>query len=177
MLEETMDAAAKKDAVNSIGAFQRGISKNTLRLRSLKPETIAKKKKQSLPKPHVPLYGKGPKEKNSYINLFRIVRLKRGWRVRPRSARHWSGRIKLKVLFGVHEKGATIKSAQGIIKIPARPAWERSQRKFMRSKMREEPALEVKAAIKFWLRTGTMAPVRNFLRKTNKEAKPYEGSD
>jgi hypothetical protein len=169
-----MDAQRKRDATQVIEVFQDGIDRNNFRLKPLKPETIRRKRRLGMRKPQIPLYGKGHQERNSYINMWRIVKMKRGYRVRPRSAKHWSGRIKLKDLLTVHENGATIDTGRAVIRIPARPAWERAQQRFLKKLASQEPAAEVRAAIREVMRTGRTGRVSRFIKRVNTEAREHE---
>lgn len=174
IIDEMVNAALKKDAVGVIEIFQDGIRRNNFRLAPLSQKTIERKRRQGQAKPNVPLYGRGDDEENSYINVWYLVRTKHGWRVRPRNARHWSGRIKLKDLWKVHEHGATIETPRGVIVIPDRPAWEKAQQRYLKQRLNQETEEEVRAAIRAVMRTGRARPVSRFIRKANQAGREHE---
>lgn len=169
-----VEAKLKRDAAGIIEMFQEGIRDNSFRLERLKPATIARKAAQGYRKPRAPLYGKGDDHRDSLINMWYFVKIKNGWRVRPRNAQHHSRRIKLKDLWIVHEEGRTIQTARGVINIPARPAWERAQQRYLKARLREENAEEVRKAIREVMRTGRAYPVRKFINRMNRESAEHE---
>ncbi len=165
LYDKMMRATLLKDATETIEVFQDGIDNDTFRLERLKPATITRKESQSMRHPTRPLHGRGPLEKNSYRNLFRIQKLKHGYRLIPRTAKHWSGRIKLDHLFAIHEFGCTIIASNGtVIRIPPRPAFQKASRRMLRRKREQEPAAEVRRAISDVLRTGQHRAVRHYVR-------------
>lgn len=169
MYESMMSATRLRDAKGLIKTFQDGIDGDTFRLERLKPATISRKARMGVKRPRRPLHGKGKAEKNSYRNAFLIRKVKNGYRVKLRKAKHWSGRLTLEALFMIHEFGATIKRGDTIIKLPARPAFEKAKGRLLRRERKKEPAQEVRAAISAVLRTGSAGAVRNYVRKVRRE--------
>ena len=118
------DTTTKKDAIGLIRVFREGIIRNSFRLKALGGKTIARKTAKGLPKPKTPLYAFGELEDKSYLNMMRIRRLKKGYRVAPSWARHHESQLKLRDLFIVHEYGTVIIKKDGtVIRIPPRPAF------------------------------------------------------
>jgi hypothetical protein len=121
------------------------------------------------------LYFRGDEEDNSYINTWRIQKLKYGYRIRPRTAKHHTSELKLKDLWAVHENGATITHPSGtVFRIPPRPAWRKAQERFLKQRLREETVDEVRKAIRSIIRTGRAAPVSRFVQRAKKEARKHE---
>lgn len=174
IIQPLFDAILKKDAVGVIKTFQNGIREKQFRLARLKPDTIKAKRRKGSPKPDTPLYDRGDEEENSYINMWRLVKMKRGWRVRPRDAKHHSRRIKLKDLFKVHEEGAVIDTGKAVVTIPARPAWKKAQQKYLKKRLEDEPSEEVRKAIRAVIREGSAKPVKRFVSKTKQESRDHE---
>jgi hypothetical protein len=150
-----LDASALRDTKGFIRTFGVGISKRQLGLEPLSPVTRQKKLEEGRQKPATPLYGRGESDDKSYLNMHRIIQLKNGYRVRIRSAKHWSGKLTLKQLFIIHEFGTTITFESGkTIRIPPRPAHNRAYNKYLRKKARLDPASEVRDAVRKFIREG-----------------------
>ncbi len=121
---DMMDAKRKVDAVLITKTFTKGIENDWFGLQRLNPDTIKAKENMGYPSPSTPLLGKGGSDKRSYKNMFMIREVKNGYTIRPSQRLHHSGKVKLVVLYKVHEKGKTIDTGKAIIKIPQRPAGE-----------------------------------------------------
>lgn len=173
---EVFSAALKRDALRTMRNFKVGIKRNELGLRSLKPETEARKAAEGLKKPTFPLYGHGDEfERTSYMNMLRIKERKQGFVVSPSSEEHHSGSMALKDLWDVHEHGTIIKGRGGaLIRIPPRPALRKAFNQAMKDRNMRESEKIIKAAIVLYLKTKK----RSFLTKAKvhflKGLKQYE---
>ena len=147
----------KDHAQDLIDDFHDGILKREFPLKDLKPETISGKRRAGYDFPEVPLVGKGDRrgsKRDSYINMLRLMRVKKGWAIAISKGNHWSG-VPLKMLFEVHEKGAKIAKKDGtIIQIPKRPAWRYAQRKF-HSELKTSFKAEYNKMITGWIKRGS----------------------
>lgn len=174
LVEQTADTFSKKDAVALIETFQDGIKNDSFGLTRLKNKTILAKAKQGKPKPATPLYGDGETEDDSYINLFAIRKIKNGYRVFARWAKHHSAGIPLRDLFEIHEKGALIKMANGgIIRIPPRPAFSKAFRRFLNKKKKAENVKAVREAMNLLIRKGNEQAFQKLFEK-NKETDKFD---
>ena len=148
----------RKDALAVVRNFQKGIKGNEFGLKALADGTIERKRRQALDLPATPLYGKGLKVENkSYINMLRIRELKNGYKVYPSEAYHHSGKVKLKLLFYVHEYGTMIKQGKAIIKIQPRPALFKAYQQTMTNRARDirERSRQVKRAVFMYINEAT----------------------
>lgn len=174
LVERVAKSGTKKQAIALIEAFQSGIRTNSFKLVPLKPETVEKKAKQGMSKPRVPLYGRGDEvEKKSYINMLRIRKLKKGWKVYASWAKHHTSNLQLRALLQVHEEGCIIKQMRGntmvLIRIPPRPALAKALRRVLKGKIHEENVLEVRRAIRLLIKTGSTSGFRKIYHKTEKD--------
>ena len=156
--------SAKKDAVGLIDTFRDGIIKDDFGLEPLKPSTV--KSKAGMPKPTTPLFGLGDTiEKKSYLNMLRIRKIKRGFKVFPSWAKHHTSKLQLRWLFIIHEYGAIIRQNRGgkivLIRIPPRPAFRKSYDRYMGSKSKREPTDKVSKAIIQLIKTGISTKLDN----------------
>jgi hypothetical protein len=157
LVEEFVDANLKMDAENMVANFKEGIEKNNFRLIPLKPATVRKKQRQGLPKPKTPLYGKGRGHKNSLINALGIRKVKNGYRVYRRRAKHYKANMSLRKLLAIHEQGALVENGFGrgiLIRIPARPVVRKAFERTLNQRAKREPTSKVRAAIRRLIRTG-----------------------
>ena len=164
-MTEIANTNSKKDAIGLIRVFREGIKKNSFRLKTLQPKTVERKRGKGLTRPKTPLYALGEEEENSYINMLRIRRLKKGYRVAPSRAKHHESQLKLKDLFVVHEFGTVIRQTRGnneiLIRIPPRPAFFYAFRRYMAQKKKIYIAPEIKKAMAHFVMTGK----ENLLKK------------
>jgi len=171
LVNEAMDAQTKKDVIRVIEEYQKGIRRNNFGLKPLSPATVDLKQKNGLPKPHTPLYGEGDVEKNSLINALSFRKIKKGYRLVRRTAKHYESDIPLNVLLSIHEYGAIIRVTDrmraflhyiGIhlsentayVRIPPRPVVDKAIIRALQKKKKEDPSREVRAAINELIRTG-----------------------
>ena len=171
-----MRAKAKKDAKGVIKLFQDGIKNRSLRLKPLKPETVAEKERKGWSKPNNPLYGIGLDDPNTYINALEVVEKgNRLFIVQPKKKMHRADpdnpgkkRIRLDQLFDVHEYGTVIANGFGrgiFIRIPARPALRYAYRAYLRKRLREDPTPAVRIAIAKYIRNGDEEALKRIKRK------------
>jgi len=102
-LKKLLSNKTKDKAKNIVKKFSQGILNNTLELASLKKRTIRKKVRMGFEKPETPLFGLGDKSKESYANMMEVVKIKNGYKVKPKNKLHHSKKITLKKLFFAHE--------------------------------------------------------------------------
>jgi hypothetical protein len=156
--DKYIDSKRKRDCKQIIDIFSNGIKNNTLGLEPLTLNTVKNKTSQGDPKPKNPLYGQGELQKDrAFYNMLRIKRIKRGWKVVPSQALHYSKKIKLSDLLDIHEKGCMIKNGFGkgiLIRIPPRPALNRSYNKFMNKYKKIDNIPEMKKAVNEYIRNG-----------------------
>lgn len=163
LLPRTVDAFAKRDAQEVERFFREGIARDQFRLNRLAESTIRRKRRKGYPRPKTPLYGKGGDR--SYQQMMNVTKRGQSWVVRPSTATHHSGRIKLSTLFRVHEFGTTIRQKGRTIRIPPRPALQKAYNKHLRRKRRQDPAAEVRSAINELINTGNAARLREIERR------------
>lgn len=154
LVGQAADTSTKRDVEGIIEDFQDGIRKNNFPLARLKYSTIKGKQKKGYSKPSTPLYGAGDSEDNSYINIFIIKKLKKGYRIIPRWALHHEAGIPLRTLFFIHENGAIINNGKTLIRIPPRPAFRKAFQRYLRKREKAETSKDVKEAIRETIRTG-----------------------
>lgn len=165
LVKSAADTVAKKEPQKIIEDFQNGIRKNNFRLIPLTEETIKQKKRMLYSKPRTPLYGLGDGGTNTYINMFFIKKIKNGYRIVPRWARHHNAGIPLRVLFFIHENGAVINNGKTLIRIPPRPAFRLAFNRYLRRKMKGENTKDVKEAIIETIKTGKTTKFRRIKSK------------
>ncbi len=167
LLAGIADTTTKKDAIGLIRVFREGIKNNSFRLKSLQPATVARKRSRGLPKPKTPLYAFGELEDKSYINMMRIRRLKKGYRVAQSWAKHHESELKLKDLFIVHEYGTVIIKKDGtVIRIPPRPAFSYAFRRYMAQRKKADETMEVRRAITRFVQTGKQDLMRKIMERS-----------
>lgn len=156
LIEDSADTFSKKDAVKLIEIFQEGIRDNSFGLEPLKDKTIQRKIREGKSKPTFPLYGDGDDENESYINMFRIRKIKKGYRVYARWAKHHEAPLQLRWLLDVHENGALIRHPNGaIIRIKPRPAFKKAYDRLLIEKLNKENADKVQKAMISLLKYGS----------------------
>lgn len=155
LVNDAMQGQIKGHAEKFIKIFHDGIKKDDLGLRQLEAITIASKQKYS--QPETPLYAAGDDQKNSYANMLRLRKLKNGWKVYPSKARHWKSGIPLDKMLIIHENGATIKTPNGLIVIPPRPALHNAYIQLQKSLLadKRETSITVRNAIREYIKKGS----------------------
>lgn len=171
LVHDAMDSQVKKDAVNVIKEYQHGIRNNSFGLARLSGATVQQKKSEGMSKPSTPLYGEGDARPNSLINALSIRKIKNGYRLFRRKAKHHASELPLNVLLSIHENGAIIKVTPRmrsflhyigihlkqdtkLIRIPPRPVVDKAIARVLRKKKRGEPAASVRKAINELIKTG-----------------------
>jgi hypothetical protein len=148
MVERKMDSKTKKYAERFIEIFQFGIQSKAFHLEPLAQVTIEEKERKQYSQPTTPLFGLGDEGPNTLLNTFAIRKVKNGWRVYPRKAKHHEADMTLEELQNFHENGALIGLPGGkIIRIPPRPARRLAYETLLRAIYREDPTKEMREAI------------------------------
>lgn len=174
LVNEAADTFSKKDAVAIIDTFQIGIRENSFSLVPLADSTKRRKMSQGMPMPSNPLYGLGDDEKNSYINVFKIRKLKKGYRIYPRWAKHHDSSLSLRSLFEIHEEGRLITMPSGtIIRIPPRPAFTLAFRKHLSEKAKQETSQKVSNAMMKYVNKNSMKEFKE-ISKNKKELNKHD---
>jgi len=154
LVNDAMDAQIKKDVVNVIDEYKKGIRRNNFGLTPLHFLTIKRKISLGQPKPTTPLYGEGDSKKNSMINALAFRKIKKGYRLYRRIAKHHSAEIPLKDLLYIHEHGAIVQFELKEIRIPPRPVVDKAIIRALKKKKKNEPSRSVKKAINELIKTG-----------------------
>jgi len=150
LAEDVASLMRKGDAYDLVMYWRNGIKNKGLRLATLKPATVARKRKLGYPNPTAPLYGLGESAPDTYVKGMRVWRKKNGWTVHMMRRRHVKADVTLDVLFQVHEHGAVIDTGKAVVRIPARPAMRRAYEKVIRDVQARDPnALMQKACGEF----------------------------
>ena len=174
-VNDVINARIKRDAVETIEAFQDGIRNDSLGLQRLKPKTVEAKARMGYSQPETPLYGKGDDDPNSYINSLAIRKIKSGWRVYRRWVKHHKSWYSLRVLMDIHENGATIIGVGGaVIRIPPRPAEALALRKVLARKEAAEDSDKVRRAILALTRRGDASQLRKVAKEFSKGTDKHE---
>lgn len=175
IVNQMMDSMRKRDAVQLIETYQEGLRKNNFNLERLKPQTVQRKMARGGKRPKAPLYFRGDDEKNSYVNMLKMVKLKKGYRVMTRTAKHHEADMSLRELWSIHEHGATIRGRGGsVIRIPPRPALHLAQQRFLKHLKRQEPTREVRKAINEVMRTGKSQTLAQIRKQADRESRRHE---
>jgi hypothetical protein len=152
------ETVTRKDAEGLVEEYKKGIRDNTFNLEPLKPNTIKAKKRQGYSRPYTPLYGKGNNVKNSLINIFKIKKIPKGYKVYMSRAKHHKAGISLRWLFRIHEEGAIIKNGFGkgiYIRIPPRPTRKKAFDRFLAKRQRGGIIKKVIKGIMNFIKTGS----------------------
>jgi hypothetical protein len=178
--EDIMMSKLKRDTTNLIEEFQKGVRLNNFGLRKLQKVTVDGKFKLKYDKPDTPLYGLGDREDKSYINMFRIRKIKNGYKIYPSWAKHHKSKLSLRSLFLVHEYGCTISMPNGaVVRIPPRPALFKAYEILMNKKRRDkrETSKEVKTAMTEYINTGKKLLIDKIEKRDLMGHKDYEKND
>jgi len=154
LVNDAMDGQTKKDVINVIDEFKNGIKRNNFGLEALSELTIKSKELKGMEKPNAPLYGLGDSKKNSLINALAFRKIKNGYRLYRRRAKHHTANLPLNILLAIHEQGALIKTKNALIRIPPRPVVDKAITRALKKKKKNEPSRSVKKAINKLLKTG-----------------------
>jgi len=186
----------KKEAVGFIKSFQRNLIKNKYGMSPLIDPSIKNKKEQGYTKPDIPLYGAGKKEKNSYYNMFLLRKMKNGYTVYPRWAKHHDSDIELRHLLSIHEYGCTIivtpkmrarlhyegihlKTETYLIRIPPRPIAYLTYRDSLQmwQKRKKRAVNEITKAIDQYVNESNKAMLEKIAQQEIELGKEYQTTD
>lgn len=191
LTQDAAEASIKRDLQNVIKEYQKGLEANNFRLTPLSSFTVQRKRDQGMQKPKAPLYGSGASDKNSLYNALAIRKIKGGWRLYRRKAKHHESGLPLNILLSIHENGAIIKvtakmraflhyiglhlkKQTTMIRIPPRPIVDKAIQRMLRKKKKHEVAKNIKKAMVKMIKTGN----ENELRKLGmSEGKKHEAID
>jgi DNA-binding cell septation regulator SpoVG len=151
-MELWVDAARKKDALAVVKEFQDSVEKGKIKP-PLASRTIARKRNLGMTKPNNPLRGLGMEKAHTYARSLRLYKIKNGWRVKMPAVPHHTSKLKMDALFQIHELGSRIKTKNGTIVIPSRPALARAYQKVLRDISKHE-VKKVQEACAEFLKTG-----------------------
>jgi hypothetical protein len=168
------EAILKREAILFIKLFQDGIKNREFGLEKLKDGTIQQKKYMNYKKPETPLYGMGLElERKTYINILKIKKLKKGYKIYPSSEKHHKSKLTLRELFIIHEQGRTIKSKNGLIKIPARPAFRKTYNIFKNKilLLRKKSYKDIKESINKFVKNKQIDGINKIIRSIPKDKK------
>ena len=178
LIDDTVLAYAKRDAMKLMKNFHDGIKQNSFRLKRLEDGTIARKRSMAMEKPNVPLYGAGDsKKKNSFVNMLRMRRIKAGYKVFASNAKHHSADLKLKDILDVHEKGRIISRGDALIRIPPRPAFEKAFKRTLKQRRLLEDATDMRKAFTLFINAGSNADIKAIQTKAIAGLKRFEGRE
>jgi len=172
LVNEVYDASTKKDVQGVIEEYKKGIKRNNFGLTKLKASTVSDKVRKGFSKPQTPLYRAGESQKNSLINALAFRKIKNGYRLYRRRAKHWAADLPLNVLLAIHEHGALIKNGFGkgiLIRIPPRPVVDKAIIRYLKKKKKGEPAGEVMKAINQLINTGKDNLFQKLMKEKNIE--------
>lgn len=175
----------KKDLNNVIEEYRLGLKRNNFGLQQLNDFTVGKKSEAGYTKPRSPLYGAGESQRNSLYNALAIRKIKKGWRLYKRRAKHHSADLPLNVLLSIHENGAIIQVTEKMrkflhwyglhlrndtlyIRIPPRPIVDKAIQRMLRKKMRKEQVGKVKKAMIQLIKTGHQSELNKMARYSKK---------
>ena len=170
LLTSEVENLSYADAVRLIYLFKDGIRNERFSLKALKPNTVKSKISAGYAEPTHPLFGESYK-KELFNNMMEVVREKTRWVVRPKNKDHFKAKIKLDILFDVHEYGATIQGNTfghpSVIRIPPRPAFRYAYDKLLLEKLKSDDALKLRDRIVRYIVDGTWnATSRQKLKET-----------
>ncbi len=191
LVEETLDSFAKRDAIRVIELYQKGLKRNLFGVERLSDATIRIKAEEGMSQPTTPLYGLGDEEPNSLYNALRIRKIKKGWRVYVRWAKHYASDLQLRELLAIHQRGALISVTEKmrkflhyigihlradtvIIRIPPRPVLDMAIIKALEMRRKEDPAKQIRKAMAEVIKTGKENLFKKYREFHEREAAQYE---
>jgi len=177
-------ANAKRAAASLVREFQEGLRNNDLRLRKLKPATVAAKTRKAMVLPRNPLYGLGDYDPDTLINAFyvrefktqvRVVASKRKHHPAKGHRSHHKGKgqktIRIDELLFIHEHGATIQRGGRLTVLPPRPAVRLSFERAMRKLSKKTAAREMRKGLAEFIQKSKSARLREMTRFNTREKK------
>lgn len=191
LVEETLESFAKRDATRAISIYQDKIKRDKFPVDRLSDATVKMKSEQGLPQPRTPLYGQGENEENSLYNALAIRKIKGGYRLYVRWAKHHASDLKLRDLLNIHQRGALItvsdkmrkflhwkgihlRADTVIIRIPPRPVLDMAIVEALEMRKKDDPAKAVKEAMKEYINTGRDNIFKKYREFNEREADEYK---
>jgi len=164
--EKVVFGAVKREIDEFIETYKKGLENNDFGLQVLHPKSIKKKQEQGFQKPYSPLYGAGKQEKNSLYNALYIRKVKAGYRILIRTAKHWKADLSIRQLFFIHNYGAKVQIGNEIIQIPPRPVFLLSYERLMnRIKGDKRLGKNVKRAIVEYINNANVVYADEYLKR------------
>ena len=171
LVNDAMDSKVKKDVVSVIREFQNGIKRNNFGLEPLQATTIRQKALSGAKSPRTPLYEAGDEKKNSLYNALSYRKIKNGYRLFRRRAKHHKADLPLNALLAIHENGAIINVTDKMrsflhfidihlradtlmIRIPPRPVVDKAINRSLKKRQKDEPVLKIRKAIEELINKG-----------------------
>lgn len=190
LVDETLDTFAKRDCARVIKEYQEGIKKDLFPTERLNERTIDIKSRKGYSQPSTALYGKGGDEKNSLYNALAIRKIKNGYRLYVRWAKHHESKLTLRDLLNIHQRGALImvtdkmrsflhwlgihlRRDTRIIRIPPRPVLDMAIIKVLEQRKTEEPTRKIKQAMSEYIKTGRDSLFKKYRDFNEREADLY----
>lgn len=191
LVGETLDTYAKRDCTRVIREYQKGIKEDKFPVTRLSDKTVDIKREKGYPQHSTPLYGQGEGEKNSLYNALAIRKIKNGYRLYVRWAKHHESNLTLRDLLNIHQRGAIImvtdkmraflhwigihlRKDTVMIRIPPRPVLDMAVLKVLEIRRREDPAKEIKQAMAEYIKTGRDNLFKKYREFNEREAREYE---
>ena len=177
LVDETLDTFAKRDCSRVIKEYQKGIKRDLFPIERLHDQTIRIKSEEGYKQPDTPLYGSGEDEKDSLYNALAIRKIKKGYRLYVRWAKHYKANLQLRDLLNIHQRGALIMVTDTrIIRIPPRPVLDMAIIKALEMRKKEDPAKQIKRAMSEYIKTGRDNLFKKYREFNEREAAGYEVS-
>lgn len=190
LVDETLDTFAKRDAVRVIKIYQEKLKQDKFSVDRLSSATVKIKSDQGMKQPSTPLYGAGENEDNSLYNALAIRKIKGGWRVYVRWAKHHKSNLQLRDLLNIHQRGALImvtdkmraylhwigihlKAETMIIRIPPRPVLDLAVIAALEMRKKEDPSKKIKEAMRELINTGRETLFKKYREFNEREAEKY----
>ena len=191
IVDETLDTFAKRDCARVIKEYQKGIKQDLFPTERLNEKTVEIKAGKGYQQPATPLYGKGEDEKNSLYNALAIRKIKNGYRLYVRWAKHHESNLTLRDLLNIHQRGALIvitdkmraflhwlgihlRADTYVIRIPPRPVLDMAILKVLEKRRREEPTRKIKQAMSEFIKTGRDNLFKKYREFNEREIREYE---
>lgn len=189
-MDETLDTYAKRDCTRVIEEYQKGIKRDLFPVERLNEQTIRIKADKGYSQPDTPLYGSGEEEKDSLYNALAIRKIKNGYRLYVRRAKHHESNLQLRDLLNIHQRGALImvtdkmraylhwigihlRADTMLIRIPPRPVLDMAIVKALEMRRREDPTKKIKQAMAEYIKTGRENLFRKYQEFNEREAREY----
>lgn len=191
LVGDTLDTFAKRDCVRVIVEYQKGIQRDLFPIDRLHDQTVRIKSEKGYQQPATPLYGAGEEEKDSLYNALAIRKIKNGYRLYVRWAKHHESDLQLRDLLNIHQRGALImvtdkmraylhwigihlRADTFLIRIPPRPVLDMAIIKALEMRRREDPAKQIKQAMSEYIKTGRDNLFKKYREFNEREAREYE---